>query len=586
MEKAKFDFGGYATKNGLKCTDGRVIVKDAFKDNDGQIVPLVWQHQHNEPANVLGHALLENREDGVYAYCRFNNTDPGKNGKLLVEHGDVTYLSIYANQLVEKSKNVIHGIIREVSLVLAGANPGALIDNLAFEHGDGNITTDEEEAIIYTGLELEKKKEEEKPVEEIKHVDTPAKAEEDETLGEVFDTLSEKQKTAVYAIIGAVLDGDEETTDEVAEHSDVSNEKSKENSNNEGDKEIMKNNVFDGSDSSNRVHLSHDQFKEITADAFKFGSLKQSVIAHAGTYGIDNIDYLFPDARTLTNEPTFVKRDMTWVGPILNGTRHTPFSRIKSVQADITVESARAMGYLKGELKKDEVFGLLKRTTTPTTIYKKQKLDRDDIVDITDLDIVAWLKMEMRVMLDEEIARAVLVGDGRSLASDDHIEETSVRPIWTDDALYSHKVQLPATDNLPEEVMDKIIAGRVNYKGSGTPMMFTSPSFLTSMLLIKDTTGRRIYNTEADLAAALRVSRIIEVPIMEGLHRTDTLEYDLLAIIVNLYDYTIGADKGGAVSMFDDFDIDYNQYKYLIETRCSGALTLPKAALVIERAQA
>ena len=583
MEKSKFDFGGYATKNGLKCTDGRTIIKDAFKDNDGQIVPLVWQHQHNEPANVLGHAVLENREDGVYAYCRFNDTDSGKNGKLLVEHGDVRYLSIFANQLVEKAKNVIHGMIREVSLVMAGANPGAVIDNLSFEHSDGNITMDEEEAIIYTGLELENKKEE-KPVEEIKHVDTPAKAEEDETVEDVFNTLSEKQKTAVYAIMGAVLDG-EETTDEVAEHSDVSNEKSKENSNNEGDKEIMKNNVFDGSDSSNRVHLSHDQFKEITADAFKFGSLKQSILSHAGTYGIDNIDYLFPDARALATEPTFVKRDQTWVGPVLSGTRHTPFSRIKSVQADITVESARAMGYVTAGLKKDEVFGLLKRTTTPTTIYKKQKLDRDDIVDITDLDVVAWLKMEMRVMLDEEIARAVLVGDGRSQVSDDHIDETCVRPIWTDVVLYSHKIQLPATDNLPEEVMDKIILGRVNYKGSGTPTLFGSPSFITSMLLIKDTTGRRIYNTEADLAAALRVSRIVEVPIMEGLHRTDTLEYDLLALIVNLYDYTIGADKGGAVSMFDDFDIDYNQYKYLIETRCSGALTLPKSALVIERAQ-
>jgi hypothetical protein len=586
MKKAKFDFGGYATKNGLKCTDGRVILKDAFKDNDGQTVPLVWQHQHNEPSNVLGHAVLENRDDGVYAYCTFNESESGKNGKILVQHGDVGYLSIYANQLVEKAKNVIHGMIREVSLVMAGANPGAVIDNLAFEHSDGSVTTDEEEAIIYTGLELEKKEEPEpepdpepKPDKIIKHAD-----DENKTLKDVFDTLSEEQKTAVYAVVNAVLEGDEEGGDEgdnTAEHSDDLED----NSNNEGDKGIMKNNVFDGSAGSNRVYLSHDQFKEITDDAFKYGSLKQSIIAHAGTYGIDNIDYLFPDARLVEGQPVFLKRETTWVAPVISGTRHTPFSRIKSVYADITVDTARAMGYVTGALKKDEVFGLLKRTTNPTTIYKKQKLDRNDILDITDLDVVAWLKAEMRVMLDEEIARAVLVGDGRLLASEDKIDETCIRPIWTDSDLYAHHLQLASTDDLPEEVMDKVIEGRVNYKGSGTPTLFTSPTFLTSMLLIKDTTGRRIYSNLADLAAALRVSSIIEVPIMEGLHRTDTVEYDLLGIMVNLFDYTIGADKGGQVSMFDDFDIDYNQYKYLIETRISGALTMPKGALVIERAQ-
>lgn len=576
MKDVKFDFGGYATKNGLKCTDGRIILKDAFKENDGQTVPLVWQHQHSEPSNVLGHAVLENREDGVYAYCTFNESDSGKNAKILVQHGDVGYLSIYANQLVEKAKSVVHGMIREVSLVMAGANPGAVIDNLAFQHTDGSVVTDDEEAIIYTGSNIEKSKQERiEPVAEVKHADASANS-DDETVQDVFETLSEKQKTAVYAIVGAMLDDSED--DEEMEQS---------NFNDEGDEEIMKNNVFDGSATNNRVYLSHDQFKEITADAFKFGSLKQSILAHAGTYGIDNIDYLFPDARTLSNEPSLVKRDMTWVGPVLSGTRHTPFSRIKSVNADITVETARAMGYITGGLKKDEVFGLLKRSTSPTTIYKKQKLDRDDIIDITDLDIVAWLKAEMRVMLDEEIARAVLVGDGRLLSSDDKIDPTCVRPIWTDDDLYSHKVQLPSTDNLPEEVIDKIIAARVNYKGSGTPTMFTSPSFLTAMLLIKDSLGYRIYKTVADLASALRVKDIIEVPVMEGLYRDVTgTDYDLLAIMVNLYDYTIGADKGGAVSMFDDFDIDYNQYKYLIETRCSGALTLPKSALVIERAQA
>lgn len=607
MNKIKFDFGGYATKNGLKCTDGRTILKDAFKENDGKTVPLVWQHQHNEPSNVLGHALLENREDGVYAYCLFNDTESGKNGKILVEHKDVRYLSIYANQLIEKAKNVVHGMIREVSLVMAGANPGAVIDNLAIEHGDEIITSDDE-AIIYTGLEFDTETEEkvvkqplgtmkhsnEKTIEDVLKTlndeqkeavnyilanegasDAEVKHASDKTVQDVFNTLNDEQREVVYAIIASILDGDENN----------SVEQSALQSNNEGDNGTMKTNVFDGSAGRRSATLTHDQFKEVVDYARKCGSFKQAILEHAGTYGIDNIDYLFPDARTMPGDPTFVKRDMGWVTPVLNGTRHTPFSRIKSVQADITVETARAMGYITGALKKDEVFGLLKRTTTPTTIYKKQKLDRDDIVDITDLDVVVWLKAEMRMMLDEEIARAVLVGDGRLLAAEDKIDETCIRPIWKDEVLYSHKLQLPSTDNTPEEVMDKIIQGRVNYKGSGNPTLFTSPSFLVSMLLIKDTTGRRIYNTMQELADALRVSRIIEVPIMEGLHRTDTVEYDLLGIMVNLYDYTIGADKGGAVSMFDDFDIDYNQYKYLIETRCSGALTLPKSALVIERAQ-
>jgi hypothetical protein len=584
MGKPKYDFGGWATKNGLKCTDGRTILKDAFKENDGQTVPLVWQHQHNEPSNVLGHALLENRDDGVYAYCVFNDTEPGKNARILVEHGDVSYLSIYANQLIEKSKNVIHGMIREISLVLAGANPGAVIDNLALDHGDGTYDKIEEEAVIYTGLGLEI--EEEKPVKPekpmkpvapvVEHADAPAPSADDETVEDVFNTLNEKQKTAVYAIIGAIS---EESVDTSIQQSD--------NFEDEGDQGIMKNNVFDGSaiSGSNRQYLSHDQLTEVIADAWKFGSLKQSILAHAGTYGIDNIDYLFPDARLLADSPAFLKRETTWVAPVMSGTKHTPFARIKSVYADVTVETARAMGYVTGAQKHDEVFGLLKRSTGPTTIYKKQKLDRNDILDITDLDIVAWLKAEMRVMLDEEIARAVLVGDGRSQASEDKIDETCMRNIWKDDVLYSHKLQLPSTDNLPEEVMDKIILGRTNYKGSGRPSLFVSPTFLTQMLLIKDSLGYRVYKTEADLSAALRVSAIVEVPIMEGLHRTDTVEYDLLGIIVNLFDYTIGADKGGNVSMFDDFDIDYNQYKYLIETRCSGALTLPKAALVIERAQ-
>lgn len=567
---SKFDFSGWATRNNLKCSDGRTILKDAFKNNNGQTVPLVWNHQHNDPLNILGHALLENRDDGVYAYCTFNETESGKNAKLLVEHGDVSALSIYANQLKQKGSNVLHGAIREVSLVLAGANPEAFIDNIV-RHGECS----DEEAIIYTGEDIslyhaDDKKEEEKPVnEELKH---EKKTEDEETVADVFETLNEKQKTVVYAMIGQALEEKEEPED------------NNNNDDSKGGNKIMKHNVFDTEDVSQMDFLGHADTEAIFADVKRYGSLRDAVLAH----GIDNIDYLFPDAKNVTNTPQFIQREMGWVQKVMNGVHHTPFSRIKSTFADITEEDARAKGYIKGNLKKEEVFSLLKRTTTPTTIYKKQKLDRDDVVDIVDFDVVAWLKSEMRVMLDEEIARAALVGDGRLASSDDKINEGNIRPIWTDADLYTIKapvtVAAAATaDQKAKAFIRAAIKSRKNYKGSGEPTLYTTEDVLTDCLLMEDTTGRIIYDSVTKLATALRVREIVTVPVMEDLSRTvGSDEYTLMGIIVNLSDYNIGADKGGAVNMFDDFDIDYNAQKYLIETRCSGALTKPYSAIALE----
>jgi HK97 family phage prohead protease len=559
-----FDFGGWATRNNLKCSDGRTIMKDAFKHNDGQTVPLVWNHQHNDPLNVLGHALLENREEGVYAYCKFNETESGKNAKLLVEHGDVSALSIYANQLKQNGSHVLHGAIREVSLVLAGANPGAFIDTV-IRHSE----TSDEEAIIYTGKNIsmyhsdDEKKEEDETVEEEK------KEKKEETVADVFNTLSEKQKTVVYAMIGQALEEKEESED---------------NNDDEGGNKTMKHNVFDQEDANKDDFLSHSDMEAIFSDVKRYGSLRDAVLAH----GIENIDYLFPDAKNVTNTPQFIQRDMGWVQKVMKSVHHTPFSRIKSIFADITEEDARAKGYIKGNLKKDEVFSLLKRTTTPTTIYKKQKLDRDDVVDIVDFDVVAWLKSEMRVMLDEEIARAVLVGDGRLASSDDKINEQNIRPIWTDADLYTIKapvtVAADATaDQKAKAFIRAAIKSRKNYKGSGEPTLYTTEDVLTDCLLMEDTTGRVIYDSVSKLATALRVKEIVTVPVMENLSRVDnSATYSLMGIIVNLTDYNIGADKGGAVNMFDDFDIDYNAQKYLIETRCSGALIKPYSAIALE----
>ena len=557
-----YDFGGWATRNNLKCSDGRIILKNAFKHNDGQMVPLVWNHQHNDPNNVLGHALLKNCDEGVYAYCTFNNTESGRNAKLLVEHGDVSALSIYANQLRQQGSNVLHGAIREVSLVLAGANPGAFIDSV-ISHGEES----DEEAIIYTGENISLvHSEKEEGGSQKKESKSNDKSEDEETVEDVFNTLTERQKTVVYALIGQALEEDEETNDEKEEL--------------EGGNKEMKHNVFDKETEMNDV-LSHSDIEAIFADAKRYGSLKDSVLAH----GIDNIDYLFPDATNVTDIPQFIQRDMGWVQKVMNGVHHTPFSRIKSILANITEDDARAKGYIKGKQKKDEVFTLLKRTTSPTTIYKKQKLDRDDAVDITDFDVVAWLKSEMRMMLDEEIARAVLIGDGRNSSSDDKINEQNIRPISTDDDLYTIKATVDVTsdatsDDKAKAFIRAAIRARKNYKGSGEPTLYTTEDVLTDCLLLEDGIGHIIYDSVQKLANTLRVKEIVTVPVMEGVKGKNN--GDLMGIIVNLVDYNIGADKGGAVNMFDDFDIDYNAQKYLIETRCSGALIKPYSAIAIE----
>ena len=573
--KMKYDFSGWATKNGLRCSDGRTIMKDAFLHNDGQTVPLVWNHQHNDHMNILGHALLENRQEGVYAYCVFNETESGQNAKQLVEHGDVSALSIYANQLKQQGGNVLHGAIKEVSLVLAGANPGAFIDSI-IRHGEEST----EECIIFTGDEIElyhaeetlnHKEEEIKMANETKN---PA-GESEETVADVFETLNEKQKTVVYALIGQALE-EAEAGGEI-QQSEIDEIK--------GDLAFMKHNLFDG-DTTGPDVLSHADMTAILTDAKRYGSLKEAVLAH----GITDIDFLFPDAKTLDGTPSFIQRDMGWVSDVMNKTHHTPFSRIKSIFANITEDDARAKGYITGDLKKEEVFSLLKRTTSPTTIYKKQKLDRDDVVDITDFDVVAWLKGEMRMMLDEEIARAVLVGDGRLNSSDDKINESNIRPIWKDDDLYTIKqavsVAAAATDDqVAKAFIRAAIKSRKLYKGSGNPVLYTTEDVLTDCLLMEDNTGRVIYETVEKLATALRVSKIVTVPVMDGLTRVDSASKtrNLMGIIVNLADYNIGADKGGAVNMFDDFDIDYNAQKYLIETRCSGALVTPYGAIALEK---
>ena len=598
-----YDFSGYATKNDLRCSDGRTIRKDAFKDNDGQTVPLVWQHGHNDPENVIGHALLENREDGVYCYGSFNGTPKATTAKALVEHGDITALSIYANKLKQQGGDVFHGIIREVSLVLAGANPGASIDFPILAHSGEESET---EATIYTGEPLylqhsdkddeepEKEEElkeevEEEPEEEtepqegeeIKHEEKDMA--EEKTVKDVFDELTEEQKNVVYFMIGQAL-----------EDAGVSGE--------EEEDEEMKHNVFD-TDEMQGDALTHADYQQIFDDAKRLGSLRDAVIMHmedgvlthavpmdgmtgpsvstaSQTYGFRDPDMLFPEYKALNNPPEWIKRDTGWVQKVMGGAHHTPFSRIKSVFADITEDEARAKGYIKGNLKKEEVFTLLKRTTDPQTIYKKQKLDRDDVIDITDFDVVAWIRGEMRIMLDEEIARAILIGDGRSGASDDKISETHIRPIVSDAPLFSVPVKVEAgtPPETAKNFIDAAIRGRKSYKGSGTPTLFTTADMHTEMLLLEDQIGHKLYKSDAELATALRVKEIVEVEVMEGLKVNNK---DVFGIIVNMNDYNIGADKGGEINMFDDFDIDYNQMKYLIETRCSGALIKPYSALVL-----
>ena len=581
----KYDFSGWATKNNLRCSDGRTILKDAFKHNDGQTVPLVWNHQHNDPLNILGHALLENREEGVYAYCTFNETEGGKNAKQLVEHGDVTALSIYANQLKQQGGNVQHGVIREVSLVLAGANPGAFIDSI-LRHGE----TSDEEGVIYTGENLElyhaeeiqnENKEEEvmdkepkQPVEndEIQHAD-------ERTVQDVVDSMTEEQRNVMYALIGQALE------DNGVEHSNIEN----------GGEE-MKHNVFENDNNQENV-LSHADMEQILRDAKRVGSLKEAVLQHADehgdaiydNYGIkpnaegEGISMLFPEYRNMNNVPEFIKRDTGWVAQVMSGVHHTPFSRIKSMFADIREDEARALGYMKGDLKKEEVFSLLKRTTDPQTIYKKQKLHRDDVIDITSFDVVAWIKAEMRMMLEEEIARAILIGDGRLADDDNKIQQQHIRSIANEDPLFAiHKDLVVAEgEERAKGFIKTVIRARKDYKGSGEPTLFLAEDILVEMLLLEDKNGRLIYESEAGLARALRVKNIVTVPVMEGAQNLAKTK-NILGIVVNLKDYNVGADKGGAVAMFEDFDIDYNAQKYLIETRCSGALVKPFSAIIIE----
>lgn len=558
------DFSGWATRNDLKCADGRIIRKDAFKCNDGQKVPLVWNHQHNDPFNVLGHAVLENRNEGVYAYCSFNNSESGQAAREVVEHGDICALSIFANQLDQSGPNVLHGVIREVSLVHAGANPGAFIESV-IKHG----VECEDEGILYTGEPItltHSADGDDKPEDK-----SDGKKDEDKrTVADVFNTLNEEQKTVVYAIIGQVVDKAGAGT----------------NNDSEEEETKMQHNLFDAeTQQENPNTLSHDAIKTIIGDAKRCGSMKASVLEHSAEYGIDQIDYLFPEAKSLNNPPEFIKRDTGWVGKVMGKVHHTPFSRIKSVFANITEDEARAKGYLKGNLKKEEVFSLLKRTTSATTVYKKQKMDRDDKIEITDFDVVAWLKSEMRMMLDEELARAYLIGDGRLSSSDDKINEGNIRPIYKDDDLYTIKKKVSVAKGADEDAkarafIKQVIRARKDYKGSGNPDLYTTEDMLTSMLLLTDTTGRDLYNDVTQLAKKLRVNEIITVPVMEGVKGVSG--GDLLGIVCNLIDYNVGADKGGAVNMFEDFDIDYNQEKFLIETRCSGALTKPYSAIALE----
>ena len=630
-----YDCSGWATKANMLCSDGRTIRKNAFEECDGKTVPVVWNHEHNDPNAVLGHAVLENRDNGVYAYISFNNTEAGQNAKTLVQHKDIDRLSIWANKLKQMGGDVIHGVIREVSLVLAGANPGAVIDSV-MAHGDGS----EEEAIIRCGeyidfddelthsdegkkgeTEVGTDNKEQKPAAknddgktvadvfntlteeqktvvyamigqaleeagvnaddegktEVKHAASEDdSSDSDETVADVFNTLTDKQKTVVYAMIGQALEDAGVDTDDV-EHSE------------EGETDFMKRNVFDKeTNTQDQEILTHSEFQEIIGEARRRGSLKDAFLEH----GITDIDNLFPDAQTIDKTPGFIQRDNGWVAGVMAAVHKTPFSRVKSIFADITEDEARAKGYIKGKQKKDEVFKMLKRVTTPVTVYKKQSLDRDDMLDITDFDMIPWLKGEMRMMLNEELARAFLFGDGRSTSAEDKINEQNIRPVWTDDDVYTVKSEITITkattaEEKAQAFIKACIKSRKAYKGSGNPTMYMSEDMLTDCLLLEDKNGRVIYDTVEKLATRLRVNKIVPVPVMEGLSRIKGANTHFLAgLYVNLTDYNVGTDRGGDVTMFDDFDIDFNKQKYLIETRCSGAMCKPYGAVAIEFVQA
>lgn len=591
MSKKTFDFSGYATRVDLKCSDGAIIREDAFKHQNGETVPLVWQHLHNGPENILGHAMLEHRKDGVYAYASFNDSEQGRNAKELVRHGDVKALSIYANKLVRRGVDVLHGAIREVSLVLSGANPGAYIDNVVIAHGD-SYETSEDEAIIYTGLSFETQ------AETIEHADDSKEPDmAEKTVGDIFETLTEEQKNVVYYMIGEALS--EAGADDEAEHS-AFYENDDYISHNDGEETItMTRNVFEslahGTPMDEGLTLSHSDIKSIFADGERKNSLKEAVIAHATTYGIENIDMLFPDAQTIGNRPEFIKRRTEWVASVLTDTHHSPFSRIKTILADITEDDARAKGYIKASMKKEEWFTLAKRVTTPQTVYKKQKLDRNDILDITDFDVVIWVKEEMRLMLDEEIAAAALVGDGRSAGDPDKIKSPSptadgegIRAIALDASYYAYKVEWDAADADDVPFVDRVMTSLVDYTGSGSPKLYTSPQILAGLLVERDTLGRRMYSSRAELATAMGVSAIVDIPAsilaranFETTAGAVTTTHSLKGIVANLRDYTFGSDAGGKTTLFDDFDIDFNQQKYLLEARLSGTLTKPFSAATL-----
>ncbi len=583
----QFDFSGYATKNNIKCSDGRVICKDAFQHNDGEVVPLVWNHSHNDAKNVLGHALLENRTDGVYMYGKFNNSEEGKHAKELIHNGDITRMSIYANDLVQHGANVIHGAIREVSLVLAGANPGAVIDNIlehaALIHGDefeeSGIFFNEEPEFMHSDEKGDEKVEEEKMTQESeknkKKTDSNndgKDANEGKTIGDVLSTFTKEQRQVLDFMVDKALSEKDKGADKNDESAEVKHSI-------EGGNE-MNYNAFEANAQNKENELIHTGLTEILKDGKRFGSLKESFLQHSAEYGIDNIDWLFPDAKNLSNTPGFIKRTPdNWVQVVMNGVHHTPFARIKMMFADLREDDARAKGYAqKGKLKKEEVFGLIKRVVEPTTVYKKQKIDRDDQIDITDFDIVSWLKGEMRMMLDEELARAFLFGDGRSASSEDKIDETHIIPIIKDDNLYTihHTVTVPSGASEAETLVDEAVIAQDDYEGSGNLKAFIGQKQVTKMLLIKDKDGRRMYKDLHELALAMAVNEIVKVP--------DTIvPVTSYGVIVDLADYNVGADKGGSINMFDDFDIDYNQNKYLIETRCSGALTKPFSAIDLKK---
>ncbi len=573
----KPDFSGYATRNDLKCSDGRTIRRDAFKDNDGQRVPLVWQHMHDSADNVLGHADLENRADGVYAYCFLNGTPAGQNAKELVAHGDINAMSIYANKLVQKGLDVLHGAIREVSLVLSGANPGAMIDTVAIQHSDGFVEEQEDEAIITTGMTIEHG--DESPAQ-----DDSGSNDDDEdnpTIGDIIETMTDEQKDVLTYLVDQALskEGDDEQNSDP--DNNVAHSATKEAN--------VKHNVFDSTAGDRGLKLEHSQIKAIFDEAESYGTLSESVMAHAQTYGISNIELLFPDAKEMNNPPEFIQKEKPWVQAVVGGTKHTPFSKIRTTFADISGDDARARGYQKGNLKKEEVFKLLRRETTSQTVYKKQKLDHDDIIDITDFDVVSWIKAEMQVKLKEELARAILFGDGRSVTSEDKIQEDHIRPILSDDAFYSIKRTLSKDTAIGDGALIDIVAeSMLDYEGSGSPTFFAHKKVIFDMLHQRDKMGRRLYNTREELANALEVGSIVDVDPMKGLTRTLGASEgggtaNVLGIIVNMSDYNIGTNKGGEVNFFDDFDIDYNQMKYLYETRLSGALVEPYSAVVIEQ---